>query len=520
MTLAPARPVESEAPVVLGAWRRLAVRCAIVPSAVLVPLATLAPTADHQFNVYWHGATVRSNPWTLVTENLRTVPMYLDFGNFRPLGRMLEWSADVVAYLLVELLRLPTEIALRAVSMLAAIVMTGAVVVFAEAVTARGRMFAGPPGRPLALLPFAVAGCLVAAGGTSTTVLFGGLYFLSTALVLLVAAWICRTPSRAAAVLAVGAALAAVNEIAALAPPLATLAALVRGRLVSGEGRAGLLRRAWPAGLLWLGFLPVFVPVRLLVGAACRDGGCYRGSDVLAGADAVAALPHRLAAWLPPLQWTRAVAGADRPSTVVLLLAVVAFALLAWRTVGELGRLPGLDRRQAAGLAAAGAAVLLLGATLGALGERGQQAAQAGHWGLGWRDSGLTAAGGALLVAGLLGLRGSVPVHRLSTAGLALTAAVSAAANQAYAGQANLRPAALVHTAIAAEIARFEPSAAGDARRCALRDRFAALTAGAGYSRFAAGELPGTRSPAERLDVTLDMASVQMHGEPFCRRSM
>ena len=33
-------------------WRGLAARCALVPSAVLLPLATLAPVADQQYNVY------------------------------------------------------------------------------------------------------------------------------------------------------------------------------------------------------------------------------------------------------------------------------------------------------------------------------------------------------------------------------------------------------------------------------------------------------------------------------------
>ncbi len=468
MTLAPPRPVQAP-PATGGAWRRLAVRCALAPAAVLVALATLPPHPD----VYRHGATVRNNPWALLTENLTTIPLYLRYGTFRPLGRLADWSADLAAYLLMELVRLPAGIALRLVATLTAIVLAGVVVVCAEAVTARGRMFASPPGRTLALLPFAVAGCLVAGGPPRP---------LSIAVVLGVTAWLCRGPRRVFAVVAAGAALAAYDEVAVFAPLLATIVVAVRAWLVCGSGRAETLRRLRPAGLLWLGFLPVYVPIRVVLG----ERG-HRGYE------------WGLISWLPPVQWNTAMLQVTRPSLLVLLVALVAFAVLAWRTAGELGRLPNLDRRPAAGLAVTGAAVLLVGASV---------------------DRGLAAAGGVLLLVGLLGARDSVAVHRLSLAGLALVAAGSAVVNQAYAGAQNRYPDALVVTAIAGEIAHFDPSDAGDARRCALRDRFAELTAGAGYGPLQAQELPGTYSAVARLDVSLDMATVQLHGEPYCRRSL
>ncbi|MET0416294.1 MAG: hypothetical protein ABW022_09760 [Actinoplanes sp.] len=470
MTLAPARPVEA-APAVPGAWRRLAVRCAVAPAAVLLPLATLAP--DTGFDVYWHGSTVRNNSWTLITENLRTIPLYLEHGTFAPLGRIVDWSLDVAAYLLVEVLRLPTEIALRLIATLTAIVLTGVVVVFAEAVTARGRMFAAPPGRTLALLPFAVAGCLVAVNPQR---------LLSTALVLGVAAWLCRGPRRAAAVIAVGAALAAYDEVAILGPVVATVVLAARAWFVCGLDGPATLRRLGPAGLLWLGFLPLYVPIRLVLGD--RSFLVYQ---------------YVLTVWTPPMQWHNAMTVAARPSMLVLLIAVVAFALLAWRTVGELGRLPNLDRRQAAGLTAAGAVVLLLGATC---------------------RSGLTAAGGVTLLVGLLAVRNSIPLHRWAMVGLALTAAGSAVVNQAYAGAVNREEYSLIQTAISREIAQFDASDAGDARRCALRDRFAELTRGSGYGPLESQELPGTYSPVARLDVSLDMATVQMYGQTYCRRSL
>ncbi|WP_248294042.1 hypothetical protein [Actinoplanes sp. TBRC 11911] len=433
-------------------WRRLAVRCAVVPSAVLLPLATLAPAADQQYDVYWHGSTVRSMPWTLVTENLRTIPMYLDAGSFGPLGRMAEWSADVAVYVLVEILRLPAELGLALLSAVSAAVLTGAVVVFAEALTARDRMFAGPPAAAFTVLPFAMAGCLAA------TVLFGAFTFLSVALVLGVAAWMCRGPRRVVPVVAAGLALAAFNEIAAFAVPLATVAVLVRGR-------RALLR---PVALLWAGFLPLFVPMWLL--------SHHRVESVPAAAAPVLA----------------------RPGLVVIALAVLVFGALAVPALKEVGALARLDRRQAVALSAAGAALSVLGV---------------------WGGAAMAAAGGVLLLGGLAALRGPV-LQRCAIAALAAVAAGAAVLNQAYSGAVNHAPPALVANAIAGEVAQFDASDAGDARRCALRDRFAALTAGVAYGRVAAAELPGTSSPAERLDLVLDMATVQMYGQPFCGRNL
>jgi hypothetical protein len=139
------------------------------------------------------------------------------------------------------------------------------------------------------------------------------------------------------------------------------------------------------------------------------------------------------------------------------------------------------------------------------------------RWGAGWRDSGLTAAGGALLLTGLLALATRAVVLRVALLVCALGAAGSTAVNHAYGQAANRRPAALVSSAIAAEIAQFDTTAAGDRRRCELRDRFAALFGNDTYSRFAAGELPGTRSAADRLQVTTDLATGQRYGRPFCR---
>jgi hypothetical protein len=495
-----------------AAWRRLFARCLLVPLVVTAPLVSLVAGADHRYNVYWHGSIVQDRPWRLVTENLKTIPMYVDFGNFRPLGRMMEWTIDVAAYLFGEITHLPVQVGLRVMSALAAAVLIAAAVLFAEAVTARGRMFAEPPARTIALLPLAIGCCLCAAGPLSSTVLFGGLYFGTAALVLAVAAWVCRGPRLGVLVVVAGAALAAFNEMAALAPPLATVALLARGRFVLGEWP-----RLRPALLLWLGFLPVFLPVRILLYAACRDGDCYQNSDLLLGPGVLTALPNRLTAWLPPLQWGQALRDAEPVSRVVLIVSVVACVLLAARLFADLPRLPRLQRGQATGLAAAGAGLLLLGALLGSVNAQGQEFAALGRRGFGWRDSGLTAAGAGLVLAALLALAVRPVVARVALAMFALAAAGTATANHAFAQTNNRLPYAVLTAQISAEVAQFDRSAAGQVRRCELLERFDDLFRKTPYSRFGSGELPGTHSATERMDATASMATRQMYGRPFCR---
>ncbi|ROP32494.1 hypothetical protein EDD30_5437 [Couchioplanes caeruleus] len=511
-------------------WRRAMLRAALVPLAVLLPLVTLAPTADHRFNVYWHGGDFRAHPLRQLAEPFRTVPMYLEFGNFRPLGRLLERGVDVATYLLMEVLQLPANIALRVVSMLAAMVLTAAAMLLVESVTARGRLWRTPPSACAMLVPYGVGAALVAAGGTSTTVLFGGLYFLSAALVLGVAAVCCRAvsadgaPLRAvpavAAVLS-GSALAAFNEIAYLALPLATVAVVARGRLVLGLDPRALLgnRATHLVGLLWLGFLPVFVPVRWLIARACGAGDCYGGSDVVLGPDLGHAWVHRMVAWLPPVQWQEATRGTHGfwAGGLLPVLALLVLVLLAAGTAADLRRLPDTDRRAALAVAVGAGTVLVLGTALAAAAADNQAAASAGRWGLGWRDSGLAAAAGA---SALLGLVLALARWRHTPAALltllVLVAAASAAANGRYAVNTADRQSSVLNNAIAHEVAVFDRTPAGNARRCALKTEFRALYPDSPYSRFARAELPGTTTPTERLEVTIDMATRQLYGRRFC----
>ena len=494
-------------------WRRALLRAALVPLVVLSPLVALAPTADHRFNIYWHGGLFRDDPLRIVPHTLGSLPGYLRAGNFRPLGRMLEKAVDLAAYTLGDVFGLPANVAFRLVSFAAAALLGCAVLLFAESVVARGRLFRQPPSTLAAVLPFAAGGGLIAAGRSSPVVLFGALYLTSAALLLAVAAAVCRIdPERRVPVwwmpplVLGGAALAAFNELTYLALPLATVAAVARGRWVLGLAPRRLVTGA-PArvlGLLWLGFLPVFGTVRVVIQRYCATGACYHGSDVAAGPGALTAFPARLVAWLRPLMWQSAARGHHWLSGVVPVLAVVALAVLAGYAVRDLRRLSMVDRPAAMALVAAACALLALGAALGALGPDAQQIVAAGRWGQGWRDSAVTVPAGAVLLAAVAhvcrpGRRSLIGLMVL----LVAMSTVSAAANRRFRDTVAATPAARLDDRLALAIADFDATPEGAARRCALRDEFFAMFAAAPFS-------------LRRFDQAFDRAAEQRAGVPFC----
>jgi hypothetical protein len=380
-------------------------------------------------------------------------------------------------------------------------------VLLAECLAAPGRPFARPPSTLTATLPFAVGGGFVAAGSASPAILFGGLYLLSAALVLGVAAAVCRIERRigwrrTGLLVLGGAALASFNEIAYLALPLATVAVVVRRRVVLRAGVTGPAVRALV--LLWLGFLPVFGVVRLIIRGYCAAGECYRGSDLAVGPGAAEAVPVRMIAWLPPLMWRSATQGAHRawPAGAVTVVALLALGWLVLRAARDLPRLTPVTRRQAYGVAAVAFAALLLGAALGSLNADVQALVIRHRWGQGWRDTAITAAAGAILLTAIL----HVVVRRRLVAVLivlGLVAIVSTAANKSYRDQLATREPALLANRVAQEMADFDRTPAGDVRRCALRTEFRTLYAGSAFS-------------LKRFDQSLDVAARQQAGVRFC----
>ncbi|XVV11563.1 hypothetical protein ACQP2X_43130 [Actinoplanes sp. CA-131856] len=493
-----------EGPPVGALWRRALLRAVLVPLPVLAPLVALAPSRDHRFNIYWHGGLFRDDPLRIVPHTVDSLPGYLRLGNFRLFGRMLEKALDLAAYTLGDVAGLPANVAFRLVSFLSALLLCVVALMLVESVVARGRLFGQPPSVAAPVVPFAVAAGFVAAGGSSPIVLFGGLYLASAALMLGVAAALCRLARFrlwwAPLLVIGGAALAAFNEIAYLAPPLATVAVLARGHLVLGQGPRQMLTSA-PAratGLLWVGFLPVFLAVRVVIHRYCATGPCYRGSDVQFGPETWEALPVRAIAWLPPLQWQAATRGAWLVG-IVLVAAVLVLIPVTWHAIRDLPRLSAVDRRPAAALAVVAATAVLLAAGMGALNADVQKMTL---WGLGWRDSAVTTTAGGLIVvaAVLLAARRRPWVLVAAVVLLAGATAVSAAANKRQRDTFMGSEQARLYNRIAVEMADFDRTPAGGQRRCALRQEFAAL-----YPES-----------LRRFDGALDVATERRAGVPFC----
>jgi hypothetical protein len=487
----------------------------LLPVIVLLPLAAVAPRLDHRFNIYWHGGQFRDNPLRIVSHTITTAETYLRLGNFRPLGRMLEKSLDLLAFTGVQQLHLPANVTLRLVALGAAILLTLAVVVFTESMLSRGPVFGSAPSTVTLLLPYAVAAGLVAGGPSSTTVLFGGLYFSTAALVLLVAAAACRIERlrwwHAILATTAGATLAIVNEPAYFAVPLATAAVVLRGRYVLGRGARELLGSAGlrATALLWLGFLPVIATVRWTIHGYHTGGDVYDGSDLVVNGHALLVLPARMLAWLPPLQWQ---AATEKTSGTWLwgilpVASLIALTLLALRTRKMLRTATRPPTAALAGLGLTAGILLAFGALPAALSSQvHQDYLGRSLWEHGWRDSATTAPAGMLLaVTALLLLTRAGPRATGATlAALALCAAGSTAANQAYADLSAAQAQPRLDNRIALEMASFDRGPAGDARRCAL------LTEALHRSE-------GRPAIQQRYRTALDVAAHQLAGVPFCR---
>jgi hypothetical protein len=495
-------------------------RAAAVPVLVVVPLLGAAPKADNRFNPYRFGGEYADRPWHVVTEQVASIPGYLERGNFRPLGRMLERSLDLSTYLTSTAFTLPMNVALRLVHLVAVAVLTIALLVLVETVTAPSPLRRTPLSTASLLVPFAFAAGLVAAGSLSTVVMFTDLYFLSTALVLAVASGAARYGSLtrerlslggAALAVVVGAALASFNEVTYLAPPLALVAVVARGRLTLALPWRALVRSAAVKALVlgWLGFLVVLVPIRFVIARNCADGSCYDNSAIAVGPELLPALWHRLTSW-QPVSFYRGVANEFdlwvQVRNPVTLLLVLALAYLASGALREVPHRRPLARREVAALALLGGAILVLGASMAATSEAVQRLVSEG-WSLGsgWRETQLTVAGASLLVvagAQLLAVR-RPRVTTVGVVGLAVLAATTLVTNQGLAQRQAADDEAVVHNAIAVAVNNFVDDDAGDALRCRLFEDFVTM-------------YPDRDEWHTRLERALDAATQARYSRDFC----
>ncbi len=519
----PSEPAEPSGPSVAGPPPRGRwLRAIGLPLLVMLPLIGAVPLSDSRYNAYRFGGAYAQRPWELLTDPITSIPRYLDYGNVRPLGRLLERGLDALAYAVSSALAMPLSTPMRLTHLAAVAVFVVVLVVLVETVTSPTPLRAGRPSGATALVPLALATTLVASGGTSSVIVFTDLYALSTALVLgltaaaarhrlLVGADVTRRQLLGAAL--VGAALPIVNEVAYLTVPLAWTAVALRGRLTLGRSWPDLAESGAVKLLLagTIAFATVFLPLRVMLALRCADGSCYDGSAVALGWELFPALGHRLLSWVPPVGWYPATRNAPSqwylPSDPLTWLLLAAIVVLAWRLLRDLSTARQLTGRQASALAGVGAAVLLLVATMVALSADVQgQVMDGWAMGSGWRDTLMVGAGASVLVAAVLLAPPAArrPRLRLVALGLLVLLAVGTAlANQGQARGLASRPDAALHTEIAVAVTNFLDDEVGDERRCQL------------FARFV-DSIPDQAHNHRRLHEALNATTQARYGQDFC----
>jgi hypothetical protein len=451
------------------------------------------------------------------------VPRYLhDHGNFRPLGRMLERSLDLLTHQVSVALGLPINIAMRLVHLAAAALLGVVIVLLVEAATSDLPMQRRIPSAAAHLTPFAFGMLLVAAGSASTIVIFTDLYFVSTAIVLATALAVSRldwlasqglTTGSVLAAASAGIALASFNEVTSLAPPLAVTAVVLRGRYVLRLSWRELrnTRAARATGIGLVAFATVFIPLRAYIALHCAGGGCYSASEIALEAAFWPALGHRLLSWLPPLQWRVATASTEGhwylTSNGVLLLQLMAILALAWVAGSRAAGAPQLRGGQLGMLGLLGGVILGLGASLAALSTLVQGGAANWAYGTGWRDTQIAAAGGTLLaVSAALAVatrRRTVGTYHVAALAFGTLACLALLANQTNASFDSKLGASALHNRIALSVTHGSNDAGSNALRCTLLEEFMALH-------------PERADWHERLRVSLDASMQSRLGIDYC----
>jgi hypothetical protein len=498
----PPRSSSARSAVRRPSWPALVAWTAVVPTLVMLPLLGLPARADKRFHLYDEGSRYYERPWALVGDQIRLIPDHLDLGNFRPLGRIVEHTQDMVAFALADALRLPVHVPMRALGFLAIAVVAVLTLLLSAALLSAQPVASAPPAPVLAVTPLAVAVVTVAAAPQSAVTLYTDLYFTSAALTLAAALWAARSvhlrspsmPLGAAVLAAVGGfGLAAFNELAYLAPPTAIAAVTARGLLTMRLPWRTWLRSAAVklVAVASVAFAVVFVPIRFEIARRCADGSCYVASDLDVSGMTVGLFGHRISSWWPPSAWHAAVGEHTEGSwyltrNPVLLLVALVLAVAGIAAVRSLCAPADGTVRGAVALAAVAGVLLVLPALL-ATGSAGNQELWHAGWeaGAGWRDTAYYVPGVALLVtATSLAVTLTVRDARRFTRCVVVSGLVgllvlgawgTLGANKTFTYRVGRHAESVIHARVALAMVHFAATPEGDRDRCELLDEFATV---------------------------------------------
>lgn len=286
---------------------------AAAPAALVTyPLVGLAFQFDERLQIYLRNRSTSANPVAVAADVADGIGHYLDIGNFRPLGRYIEYFIHGLIYEAAEATALSPHVVLGMVRL----ILTAIVAVLAVRVAEALMRSAGVGGGNslLGLYPLALGMVLVANGTRGPLAYFPHTFLGCAALILAAALATARDRDMHARPVGrhehVG--LALLGAVMALFYDVAYLGPLIAGGFVAARWvAAGLPARALVrtaaarrCAALCVGFGAVFVPVRIEIARRCADGLCYAASDLSLSLDAVGAGLPRLLTGAPPVGWS------------------------------------------------------------------------------------------------------------------------------------------------------------------------------------------------------------------------
>lgn len=431
--------------------RRLWPAAAAPALIVTAPLLGFSLQGDARQRAYEAARLYGSNPLEAARGSYTDIGVFLDHGNFRPIGRFFEaiersFRIDAAEATGLTLTAVQGVLRVLAVAVLA--------VVATRVVAALGRPAATARLQPaVALYPLVFAAVLVAAGPAGPLTKYSFQIIGWVVLILLLALAVARdrdmqarpTSWRELALMALlGLAASMTYDLVYVAPPLAAVFVLARnaagGHPLKNVLHTAALRR-WAA--FSAGFLAAFVPVRLIIADRCSQNGCYAASEIELSGEMVQMAAGRALSGAPPAGWhhvSELVRYADLrtppwpaippgvdPGTVraeevtyglsdfaansMIVVLLAAAILVTVRSARTAARLADTDLgssgslRPAASLGAFGAATTLLGALL-------VSPSVWLHWwepqiGQAWRESVLVQTGWSFMIAAVVAAIGA-----------------------------------------------------------------------------------------------------------------
>ena len=517
-----------------------------------VPLAGFAFHFDERRTIYRNAHSGTDNPLDAIRYSYRSIDTYLEIGNFRPVGRFFQSLVNGFAFEAAEATGLPPHAVHGALRLVAVLVLA----MLAVRVVSSLMIAAGCRPHPVVLLyPLALGTTLVANGRSGPLVYFSVVFVGAAALSLAVCLAVTRDNDmrsrkmRARDVLPLallGAVAAMYHDLVYVAPPLAAVFMVARST-AAGLPLKSIVRTAafgrWIS--LSVGFLAIFVPVRLEIAGRCAQNPCYPPSEISVSGDIPEILATRVLSGAPPAGWILVadlvelygpgfgMANLVANSLLLLLLAgVAAVTIVAAVRIASHGAVqPCVSRERAtsgerhgdrcrgngwlrlcSSLLLLGAATVLLPALLVSLSSWVQRS-RIDH---GWRDTVLVQVGWSFIIlsafVAVLGLVATlsrstranqfVAVAVATVLGTALS--LTLLANARLAQIDRQEPGSAITNQLATAAISFDPTEVGNAYRCALIDAYSQMKP---ENSWVAG--PGVREDLDRL-------MLDRHGHRFC----